>query len=160
MRQEKLIYSEAIEKVLLTNNYVAPLRKIYKEIITANCTFLKNKSKKEKYDLLKIVTEKIDSLLDLLSSKENSVFEIDYNNTFEFFLYLINCVTYFKEQAQYFFIKKNSNDFTPSVSRIKTIAKLNQYLKNYAPSPSKKEIFRYLKKIIENENKELKRLLT
>ncbi|MDH5363550.1 MAG: hypothetical protein OEZ07_01260 [Dehalococcoidia bacterium] len=33
MRQERLTYSEAIEKVLLANNYVAPLRKIYKEII-------------------------------------------------------------------------------------------------------------------------------
>lgn len=32
MRQERLTYSEAIEKVLLANNYVAPLRKIYKEI--------------------------------------------------------------------------------------------------------------------------------
>ena len=32
MRQEQLTYSEAIEKVLLSNNYVAPLRKIYKEI--------------------------------------------------------------------------------------------------------------------------------
>ena len=33
MRQEELTYSEAIEKVLLANNYVAPLRKIYKEIV-------------------------------------------------------------------------------------------------------------------------------
>ena len=33
MRQERLTYSEAIEKVLLANNYVAPLRKIYKEIV-------------------------------------------------------------------------------------------------------------------------------
>lgn len=33
MRQERLTYSEAIEKVLLENNYAAPLRKIYKEII-------------------------------------------------------------------------------------------------------------------------------
>jgi len=33
MRKEELTYSEAIEKVLLANNYVAPLRKIYKEII-------------------------------------------------------------------------------------------------------------------------------
>jgi len=32
MRQEWLTYSEAIEKVLLANNYAAPLRKIYKEI--------------------------------------------------------------------------------------------------------------------------------
>ena len=32
MKQEELTYSEAIEKVLLSNNYVAPLRKIYKEI--------------------------------------------------------------------------------------------------------------------------------
>ncbi len=32
MRQEQLTYSEAIEKVLLVNNYVAHLRKIYKEI--------------------------------------------------------------------------------------------------------------------------------
>ncbi len=32
MRQEQLTYSEAIEKVLLANNYVAPLRKIYKEV--------------------------------------------------------------------------------------------------------------------------------
>ena len=32
MRQEQLTYSEAIEKVLLANNYVAHLRKIYKEI--------------------------------------------------------------------------------------------------------------------------------
>jgi len=31
MKQEQLTYSEAIEKVLLANNYVAPLRKIYKE---------------------------------------------------------------------------------------------------------------------------------
>jgi len=33
MRQEELTYSEAIEKVLLAHNYVAPLRKIYKEIV-------------------------------------------------------------------------------------------------------------------------------
>lgn len=33
MRQEDLTYSEAIEKVLLAHNYVAPLRKIYKEIV-------------------------------------------------------------------------------------------------------------------------------
>jgi hypothetical protein len=33
MGQEQLTYSEAIEKVLLENNYVAPLRKIYKEIV-------------------------------------------------------------------------------------------------------------------------------
>jgi len=33
MRQEELTYSEAIEKVLLANNYVAPLRKIYREIV-------------------------------------------------------------------------------------------------------------------------------
>jgi hypothetical protein len=33
MKQEGLTYSEAIEKVLLANNYVAPLRKIYKEIV-------------------------------------------------------------------------------------------------------------------------------
>lgn len=33
MGQERLTYSEAIEKVLLANNYVAPLRKIYKEIV-------------------------------------------------------------------------------------------------------------------------------
>jgi hypothetical protein len=32
MSQKGLTYSEAIEKVLLANNYVAPLRKIYKEI--------------------------------------------------------------------------------------------------------------------------------
>jgi len=32
MAKEELTYSEAIEKVLLANNYVAPLRKIYKEI--------------------------------------------------------------------------------------------------------------------------------
>ena len=32
MRSGRLTYSEAIEKVLLANNYVAPLRKIYKEI--------------------------------------------------------------------------------------------------------------------------------
>jgi len=32
MRQKELTYSEAIEKVLIANNYVAPLRKIYKEI--------------------------------------------------------------------------------------------------------------------------------
>ena len=33
MRQEQMTYSEAVEKVLLANNYVAPLRKIYKEIV-------------------------------------------------------------------------------------------------------------------------------
>ncbi len=33
MRQERLTYSEAIERVLTANNYVAPLRKIYKEIV-------------------------------------------------------------------------------------------------------------------------------
>ncbi len=33
MWQEQVTYSEAIEKVLLANNYVAPLRKIYKEIV-------------------------------------------------------------------------------------------------------------------------------
>jgi hypothetical protein len=33
MGQEELTYSEAIEKVLLANNYVAPLRKVYKEIV-------------------------------------------------------------------------------------------------------------------------------
>jgi len=33
MRREQLTYSEAIEKVLMANNYVAPLRKIYKEIV-------------------------------------------------------------------------------------------------------------------------------
>jgi len=33
MRQAQLTYSEAIEKVLLANNYVAPLRKIYREIV-------------------------------------------------------------------------------------------------------------------------------
>jgi len=32
MTQEKLTYSDAIEKVLLANNYVAPLKKIYAEI--------------------------------------------------------------------------------------------------------------------------------
>lgn len=32
MKSERLTYSEAIEKVLLANNYAAPLRKIYKEI--------------------------------------------------------------------------------------------------------------------------------
>ena len=33
MKSKILTYSEAIEKVLLANNYVAPLRKIYKEIV-------------------------------------------------------------------------------------------------------------------------------
>jgi hypothetical protein len=33
MRQQQLTYSEAIEEVLLANNYVAPLRRIYKEIV-------------------------------------------------------------------------------------------------------------------------------
>ncbi len=33
MEKEQLTYSEAIEKVLIANNYVAPLRKIYKEIV-------------------------------------------------------------------------------------------------------------------------------
>lgn len=33
MKQERLTYSGAIEKVLLSNNYVAPLRKIYKEVV-------------------------------------------------------------------------------------------------------------------------------
>ena len=33
MKRNILTYSEAIEKVLLANNYVAPLRKIYKEIV-------------------------------------------------------------------------------------------------------------------------------
>lgn len=33
MKTTTLTYSEAIEKVLLTNNYIAPLRKIYKEIV-------------------------------------------------------------------------------------------------------------------------------
>jgi len=33
MKRTILTYSEAIEKVLLDNNYVAPLRKIYKEIL-------------------------------------------------------------------------------------------------------------------------------
>jgi len=33
MGRERLTYSEAIEKVLLANNYVAPLKKIYKEIV-------------------------------------------------------------------------------------------------------------------------------
>jgi len=32
MEQKELTYSQAIEKVLLANNYAAPLRKIYKEI--------------------------------------------------------------------------------------------------------------------------------
>ncbi len=32
MEKEQLTYSEAIERVLLENNYVAPLRKVYKEI--------------------------------------------------------------------------------------------------------------------------------
>ena len=33
MWQKQLTYSEAIEKVLLENNYIAPLRKIYKDIV-------------------------------------------------------------------------------------------------------------------------------
>ena len=33
MKRSILSYSEAIERVLLSNNYVAPLRKIYKEIV-------------------------------------------------------------------------------------------------------------------------------
>jgi hypothetical protein len=33
MKRDLLTYSDAIEKVLLDNNYVAPLRKIYKEIV-------------------------------------------------------------------------------------------------------------------------------
>ena len=32
MEKEQITYSEAIEKVLLENNYIAPLKKIYKEI--------------------------------------------------------------------------------------------------------------------------------
>ena len=33
MGREGLTYSKAIEKVLISNNYVAPLRKIYKEVV-------------------------------------------------------------------------------------------------------------------------------
>ncbi|MFH0931293.1 MAG: hypothetical protein V1890_05105 [Candidatus Zixiibacteriota bacterium] len=33
MKRDILTYSEAIERVLLNNNYIAPLRKIYKEIV-------------------------------------------------------------------------------------------------------------------------------
>ncbi len=141
-----------------SQNGMDTIKELYNEIIYINWHFLRY-PKNSKIRNLKDVAHKYDVLLDLLNYDEKRLVSINYNRTFDLYMILLNCVTYFNEQAQYLYTVRKERKFDPSYERTKALVEMNQFIRNNESKISKETIIQHIRHSVERINSDLKELI-